>query len=73
MGPALLTLADIVAAVWRQKRLNRGTWAAAKLHLWAVVSDPKHRVVPHVAATETVEGKQPLTNRHRMLLTNEYM
>lgn len=67
-GPAVLTLADVVAAVRRLKRLSRVTWAAAKLHLWVAVCDPEHRAVSHVAAAETVRGKQPSANHHRMLL-----
>jgi len=67
----VLTLANIVAAVRRLKRLSRVTRAAAKLHVWAVVSDPEHRVVSHVAATETVEGKQPPANHHRVLSWDE--
>lgn len=60
LGAALLTLANIVAAVSCLKRLSRVPGAAAKLHLWALVSDPKHCGVAHVAATETVERKQQL-------------
>lgn len=71
LAAALLTLADIVAAVRRLKRLSRVPGAAAKLHLWAVVSDPEHCGVSHVAATETVEGMQPSTNCHRMLSWDE--
>lgn len=56
----MLTLANIVAAVSCLKRLCRVAGAAAKLHLWAVISNPKHCGVAHVAATETVGEKQQL-------------
>lgn len=60
LASTLLTLADIVAAVRGLKRLSRVPGAAAKLHLWAPVSDTKHGAVSNVAATETVEGQKNL-------------
>lgn len=64
----MLTLADVVAAVSRLKGLGGAPGAAAKLHLWAVVGDTKHRAMSHVAAAETVEGNPPLMSCNRMLL-----
>jgi len=55
-------LADIVTAVRSLKRLSRVTRAAAKLHLRTVVSNPKHRVVSHVSATET-EKREPSSTK----------
>lgn len=54
----LLTLADVVAAVSRLKGLSGVTRAAAKLHLRTLGRDPEHRAVSHVAAAETVKGKE---------------
>lgn len=66
MNPsAELTLADVVAAVGSLKRLNGVGRAAAKLHLRAVVGDPKHSAVPHVDATET--GKNIDISRNLLL------
>lgn len=65
---AILTLADVVAAVGGLKGRSGTAGAAAKLHLRAGVGDAEHRAVPHVAAAETVEGSRPLGSRGRMLL-----
>lgn len=64
----LLTLADVVATVGGLKGRRCATGAAAKLHVWAGVGNAEHRAVPHVAATESVEGSRPLGNHDRMLL-----
>lgn len=71
----MLTLADVVAAVSRLKGLGRAPGAAAKLHLWAVVSDTEHRAMSHVAATEAVGGNPPtaVTGWIARTLLNEYV
>lgn len=58
LGAAPLTLADVVAAVSRLKGLSGVTRAAAKLQLRMLRRNPKDRAVSHVAAAESVKGKE---------------
>lgn len=71
LGAAPLTLADVVAAVGRLKGLSGVTRAAAKLHLRMLRRNTKDRAVSHVAAAESVKGKESVWNCPRMFVSDK--